>query len=54
LQFNPAHVTEFANKSITSDDFVALLYKVFDDKKQILDSVDWKEWFHGQGMYDFF
>ncbi|KAJ3010494.1 Leukotriene A-4 hydrolase [Thoreauomyces humboldtii] len=45
-----AHVTRFAHKSINTDDFKAYLYEFFASKKDILDKVDWKAWFHTPGM----
>ncbi|KAJ3319362.1 Leukotriene A-4 hydrolase [Boothiomyces sp. JEL0866] len=45
-----AHVEQFAHKSITTDDFKTFLYKFFESKKAILDTVDWESWFHKPGM----
>ncbi|KAJ3107929.1 Leukotriene A-4 hydrolase [Phlyctochytrium bullatum] len=44
------HVEKFSHKSITSEDFKANLYTFFSDKKEILDGVNWDEWFNGVGM----
>ncbi|KAI9096655.1 peptidase family M1-domain-containing protein [Phlyctochytrium arcticum] len=49
------HVKNFAHKSITTDDFLKLLFDFFqrthgDEKVKILNSVDWDAWLHKPGM----
>jgi leukotriene-A4 hydrolase len=56
-EYLKAHVKEFANKSINSNDFKKFLYDYFArDAKylQVLDKVDWESWFHMPGMPVFF
>ncbi|KAI9002648.1 peptidase family M1-domain-containing protein [Gaertneriomyces semiglobifer] len=50
-----AHVKKFAHKSITTDDFMKLLFEFYqenfgEEKVQILKSVDWDAWLHQPGM----
>ena len=45
-----AHVTEFAHRSISTLEFKQFLFEYFEDKVEILNTVDWESWFHKPGM----
>ncbi|KAK6176549.1 hypothetical protein SNE40_014812 [Patella caerulea] len=48
--FLKAYVTQFNKQSLDTQQWKDFLYSYFTDKTEILDSVDWKTWFYGQGM----
>jgi leukotriene-A4 hydrolase len=45
-----AHIIKFSQKAITTEDFKSFLYEYFASKIDVLDTVDWNNWFHGTGM----
>ena len=48
-----AYFTEFAGRSITTDDWRAHLYAFYADNAAVtaaLDAVDWNTWLHGEGV----
>jgi leukotriene-A4 hydrolase len=53
-EYLKAHVKQFANKSINSNDFKEFLYAYFtrlDGKySKVLDKIDWESWLHRPGM----
>ncbi|KAM3720883.1 Aminopeptidase ltah-1.1 [Dirofilaria immitis] len=53
MEFNDflkKYIEKFAQKSIITDDWKTFLYEYFSDKKDILDSIDWKNWLHATGI----
>lgn len=45
-----AHIEKFTGQSISTDDWKAFLYEYFNDKKDVLDQVDWNGWLDTPGM----
>eukprot|EP00047_Mylnosiga_fluctuans_P005133 m.238626 g.238626 ORF g.238626 m.238626 type:complete len:604 (-) comp13332_c0_seq1:98-1909(-) len=45
-----AHVERFAYASITTPQWREFLYEYFQDKRAVLDAVDWAAWLNGPGM----
>lgn len=48
-----AHVKKFDSKSFDTNDWKAFLYEYFNDKKDILDSIDWNGWLYSPGIPPF-
>jgi len=53
LAFFKAYIVEYANRSITTDDFrnflKTFMEKYYPDKATIYDAIDWTTWLYGRG-----
>uniref|UniRef100_A0A0N5ASU4 Leuk-A4-hydro_C domain-containing protein n=1 Tax=Syphacia muris TaxID=451379 RepID=A0A0N5ASU4_9BILA len=49
-RFLKDYINKFAYKSIVTSDCKGFLYQYFNDKTDILDSINWDEWLHGTGI----
>ncbi|CAK5082914.1 unnamed protein product [Meloidogyne enterolobii] len=49
-QFLRSYINKFAYRSIVTDEWMDYLYEFYDDKRSILDSINWNNWLHRPGM----
>jgi leukotriene-A4 hydrolase len=49
-QFFREYLAHFAQKSIATDDWKNFLYEKMQDKKEILDNIDWIGWLYNPGV----
>jgi len=49
-QFLKKYIEDFKFKILDTEDFKQYLLKYFDDKKEILDKIDWESWLNSPGM----
>ncbi|KAF7632994.1 Leuk-A4-hydro_C domain-containing protein [Meloidogyne graminicola] len=49
-QFLRNYINKYAYKSIVTDEWIDYLYEFYDDKRAILDSINWNNWLHRPGM----
>eukprot|EP00105_Crassostrea_gigas_P000849 XP_011412804.2 PREDICTED: leukotriene A-4 hydrolase-like [Crassostrea gigas] len=49
-KFLRAYIERFKQQSIDSDQWKEFLYSYFQDKREVLDGVEWDKWFYSEGM----